>query len=88
LEEVGDSWEQAAQAFSGGQVSVDDLVVVPISEDATFTLGTEQGQGSIGEQTVRIEWRATNGYRRESDGWKMVHHHTDFSPEVAQALGM
>ena len=87
-EEVGDSWEQAAQAFSGGQVTVDDLVVVPISEDAAFTLGTEQGQASIGDQTVRIEWRATNGYRRESDGWKMVHHHTDFSPEVAQALGM
>jgi ketosteroid isomerase-like protein len=51
-------------------------------------LGTEHGQASIGDQTVRIEWRATNIYRRESDGWKMVHHHTDFSPEVAQAIGM
>jgi ketosteroid isomerase-like protein len=87
-EAVGDSWEQAAKAFSGGQVAVDDMVVVPISEDAAFTLGTELGQASIGDQTLRIEWRATNAYRRESDGWKMVHHHTDFSPEVSQALSI
>ena len=87
-EEVGASWEQAAQAFSGGQVALDEIVVFAISEDAAYTLGTEHGQGSIGDQTVRIEWRATNGYRRESDGWKMVHHHTDVSPAMVEALGM
>ena len=87
-DEVRDSWEQAAQAFSGGQVALDEMVVVPISEDAAYTLGTEHGQGSIGEQTVGIDWRVTNIYRREADGWKIVHHHTDFSSEVAQALGM
>jgi ketosteroid isomerase-like protein len=87
-EEVGDSWEQAAQAFSGGQVALDEMVVVPISEDAAFTLGTEHGEARIGEETVGIDWRVTNIYRREADGWKIVHHHTDFSSEVAQALGM
>jgi ketosteroid isomerase-like protein len=85
-EEVRDSWEQAAQAFSGGQVALDEIAVVPISEDAAYTLGTEHGQASIGEETVGIDWRVTNIYRRESDGWKIVHHHTDFSQEVAQAL--
>src|SRR5215204_1260200 len=87
-EEVRDSWEQAAQAFSGGQVALDEMVVVPISEDAAYTLGTEHGQGSIGDATVGIDWRVTNIYRREADGWKIVHHHTDFSKEVAEALGM
>jgi ketosteroid isomerase-like protein len=87
-EEVRDSWEQAAQAFSGGQVALDEMVVVPISEDAAYTLGTEHGQARIGEQTVGIDWRVTNAYRREADGWKIVHHHTDFSSEVAEALGM
>ena len=87
-DEVGASWEQAAQAFSGGQVALDEMAVVPISEDAAYTLGTEHGQASIGEQTVGIEWRVTNIYRREADGWKIVHHHTDFSSEVAQALGL
>ena len=87
-EEVRSSWEQAAQAFSGGQVTLDDMVVVPLTEDAAYTLGTEHGQGSLGDETISIDWRATNAYRREADGWKMVHHHTDFSSEVAQALGM
>ena len=87
-EEVRSSWEQAAQAFSGGQVTLEDMVVVPITEDAAYTLGTEHGQGSLGDETISIDWRATNAYRREADGWKMVHHHTDFSSEVAQALGM
>ena len=87
-EEVGASWEQAAQAFSGGQVALDEMVVVPISEDAAYTLGTEHVQGRVGDQTLRIDWRVTNIYRREADGWRIVHHHTDFSSEVAQALGM
>ena len=87
-EEVRSSWEQAAQAFSGGQVTLDDMVVVPLTEDAAYTLGTEHGQGSLGDETLSIDWRVTNAYRREADGWKMVHHHTDFSSEVAQALGM
>src|ERR687897_194262 len=85
-EEVGASWEQAAQAFSGGQVALDEMVVLPISEDAAYTLGTEQGQASIGEETVGIDWRVTNAYRREAGGWKIVHPHTEFSSEVAQAL--
>jgi ketosteroid isomerase-like protein len=87
-DEVGASWEQAAQAFSGGQVALDEMVVVPISEDAAYNLGTEHGQARIGEETVGIDWRVTNIYRREADGWKIVHHHTDFSSEVAQALGL
>jgi ketosteroid isomerase-like protein len=87
-DEVRGSWEQAAQAFSGGQVTLDEMVVVPISEDAAYTLGTEHGQARIGEQTVGIDWRVTNIYRLEADGWKIVHHHTDFSKEVAQALGL
>jgi ketosteroid isomerase-like protein len=85
---VRDSWEQAAQAFSGGQVALDEMVVVPISEDAAYTLGTEHGQSRVGDETLRIDWRVTNIYRREADGWKIVHHHTDFSKEVAEALGM
>ena len=87
-EEVRAGWEQAAQAFSDGQVSLDNLVVVPISEDAAYTLGTEHGQAKVGEASIRIDWRVTNIYRREADGWKIVHHHTDFSSEVVQALGM
>jgi ketosteroid isomerase-like protein len=81
-EEVKASWERSAQSFSDGQVALDDMVVVPITEDAAYTLGTEHGQGRVGNETVRIEHRVTNIYRREADGWKIVHHHTDLSSEV------
>jgi ketosteroid isomerase-like protein len=87
-EEVRAGWEQAAQAFSDGQVALDEMVVVPISGDAAYTLGTEHGQAKVGDASIGIDWRVTNIYRREADGWKIVHHHTDFSKELAQALGL
>ena len=87
-EEVRASWEQAAQEVSDGRISVDEEVVVPMGDDAAYTLGTEHGQGSVGDQTVGFDWRVTNIYRREGGGWKMVHHHTDVSPAMVEALGL
>ena len=85
-EEVRASWEQVAQEFSDGQVSIEGLVVVPLSADVAYTLGTEQGQATLGEETVSIDWRVTNIYRREEGEWMMVHHHTDVSPELVEVL--
>ncbi len=85
-EEVRAGWEQAAQAFSDGQVSLDDLVVVSLTDDVAYTLGTEHGQAMLGDETVSFDWRATNIYRREGGGWKMVHHHADVSPALMEAL--
>ena len=84
-EEVGDSWEQVAQAFSDGQVSIEDLVV-PLADDVAYTLGTENGQAKLGDQTVGIDWRVTNIYRREEGEWKVVHHHTDVSHALVEVL--
>jgi ketosteroid isomerase-like protein len=85
-EEVRASWEQVAQGFSDGQVSIEDLVVVPLADDVAYTLGTEHGQASLGDETVSIDWRVTNIYRREEGEWKMVLHHTDVSPELVEVL--
>ena len=85
-EEVRAGWEQAAQAFSEGQVSLEDLVVVPVTDDVAYTLGTEHGQAKLGDETVGIHWRVTNIYRREEGAWKVVHHHTDVSPELVEAI--
>jgi ketosteroid isomerase-like protein len=85
-EEVRTSWEQVAQAFSDGQVSLDGLVVVPLSDDVAYTLGTEHGQAKLGDKTVGIDWRVTNIYRREEGEWKIMHHHTDVSPALVEAL--
>jgi ketosteroid isomerase-like protein len=85
-EEVRASWEQVAQAFSDGQVSLDGLVVVPLSDDVAYTLGTEHGQAKLGDKTVGIDWRVTNIYRREEGEWKIMHHHTDVSPALVEVL--
>jgi ketosteroid isomerase-like protein len=85
-EEVRASWEQVAEAFSDGQVSLDGLMIVPLSDDVVYTLGTENGQAKLGDETVGVDWRVTNIYRREEGEWKMVLHHTDVSPELVEVL--
>src|SRR5918994_286324 len=60
--EVRASWEQVAQEFSDGQVSIEDLVVVPLSADVAYTLGTEHGQAKLREETVGIDWRGGKIY--------------------------
>ena len=85
-EEVRASWEQVAQGFSDGQVSIEDLVVVPLSEDVAYTLGSEHGQAKLGDQTVGIDWRVTNIYRHEEGEWKVVLHDTDVSPTLVEVL--
>ena len=84
--EVRASWEQVAQEFSDGQVSIEDLVVVPLSEDVAYTLGSEHGQAKLGDETVGINWRVTNIYRREEGEWNVVHHHTDVSHALVEVL--
>ena len=85
-EEVRASWEQVAEEFSDGQVSIEDLVVVPLADDVAYTLGTEQGQAKLGDETVRIDWRVTNIYRREEGEWNVVHHHTDVSHALVEVF--
>jgi ketosteroid isomerase-like protein len=84
-EEVRAGWERAAQSLSEGQVSVDNLVVVPIADDVAYTLGTDHGQMKVGGEPILIDGRVTSIYRREGGGWKIVHHHTDVSPTMVEA---
>jgi ketosteroid isomerase-like protein len=53
---------------------------------AKITIGTERFEGKVGGESIRGEWRATNIYRREDGGWKIVHHHTDASLELQELL--
>ena len=81
------AWKQAAPAFSDGKASATDVVVIPLSDDVAYTVGTERFEGKVGGETFRGEWRATNIYRHEDGGWKIVHHHTDASGDLIELLG-
>ncbi len=78
--------KQAGPMFAEGRSAVDDLEVIPITEDAAYTIGTERFEGKVGGEQLSGEWRATNIYRREDGAWKIVHHHTDASSELQDLL--
>jgi ketosteroid isomerase-like protein len=84
-EEVRAGWERATQSMSDGQVSVEDLIVVPLADDVAYTLGREHGQVKVGGEPVIIDWRVTTIYRREHGEWKVVHNHTDVSQTMVEA---
>jgi ketosteroid isomerase-like protein len=84
-DKVGQAWEQVAKVFSAGQVKLNDQFI-QVAGDMAYEVGTEQGQAMLGGQQVAIEHRVTNIYRREAGAWKIVHHHTDVSPAMADAL--
>jgi ketosteroid isomerase-like protein len=45
-----------------------------------YEIGIESGEGILMGKPTTISQRVTNIYRREADGWKMVHRHTDLNP--------
>ena len=84
-EQVRSAWEQVAHICSGGQVRLDDQLL-RAGGDLAYEVGTEHGQATMAGQRLTFEHRVTNVYRWEAGGWKMVHHHTDISPEMQELV--
>lgn len=82
---VRNSWEQVAGIASGGQVRLGDQNI-QAGEDMAYEIGIEHARFSLAGQSVTGEARVTNVYRRETSGWKIVHHHTDSVPEMIGVL--
>jgi ketosteroid isomerase-like protein len=78
-EQVRARWEQGAQLFSSGYVTLRDPLI-QASDDLAYETGTEVGQVTVAGQPTSLEYRVTNVYRREAGGWKIVHHHSDLNP--------
>ena len=83
--QVGDSWQQVAKIASDGRVTPGDQLIRVIG-DAAYELGTEHVALTLAGDSVRTEVRVTNIYRREAGAWRIVHHHTDVSPEMQGVL--
>ena len=84
-DQVRDSFDQVARIASSGQVRLGDQII-HVAGDVAYELGVERGQATMAGQQVTIEQRVTNIYRRETDGWKIVHHHTDVSPAMLDVI--
>src|SRR5947209_15091011 len=44
-EQILATWEQAGPAFSEGRATAEDVVVIPLTEDAAYTIATERFEG-------------------------------------------
>ena len=79
------SWEGLAKIASGGRVKLRGQRI-QIVGNVAYELGVEHGDVVLAGERVGIEHRVTNIYRRETKGWRIVHHHTDISPAMIELL--
>jgi ketosteroid isomerase-like protein len=80
-DQVKKSFEQVAQLTSKGQVKLSDQLI-QVTGDIAYELAVEHARFTLAGQPVAGDCRVTNIYRRESGGWKVVHHHTDATPAL------
>jgi SnoaL-like protein len=78
---VGARYDWASSQYSPGTATMKvDYHNIVVSGDLAFTVGVERQQDArVGSQRdgVRRALRATQVFRKEADGWKLVHRHAD-----------
>jgi ketosteroid isomerase-like protein len=80
---VRETWDQLARLASNGKVKLENQLI-RAEENMAYEVGTERGQVNLAGNLVFLEHRVTNIYRREGSKWKVVHHHTDISPQMQE----
>jgi|SRR5947209_125624 len=89
-EQIQAVFEQVAQMCLGSQITVRIRdALIRVGGDLAYEIGIEFGEGTIAGKPTSIQHRVTNIYRREAEGWKNVHCHTDLNPgeqEVVRKL--
>ena len=78
-------WKLVASLCRGGKVTLRGQLI-RVAGSMAFEVGVEKGQIIVASKKVTIEHRVTNVYKREGRSWKIVHHHTDLSPEMIDVL--
>ncbi len=84
-EKVRESFDKVARMASAGQVALGDQMI-QITGDTAYEIGVERGKVTFAGKQFSLDHRVTNIYRREADGWRIIHHHTDVSPALADVL--
>lgn len=63
-----------------------ELITADASGDLAYTVGVERYRATTASgATVQNTLRVTHVYRREANGWKIVHRHGDHMPEDSRA---
>jgi signal transduction histidine kinase/ketosteroid isomerase-like protein len=82
---VGAQFRKEAGMKLSGRVTCRNQIV-RVGRDLGYTVCVEQGENmTAAGKRVNVSHRATNVFRLESGQWRLVHHHTDLSPQLDQA---
>jgi len=86
-EAVGEEFKKEAGLKLGGHVVYKELLV-EVGTDMGYAVCVEEGENmSADGKPVVVSHRATSIFRLENGQWKLVHHHTDISPQLEKATG-
>jgi ketosteroid isomerase-like protein len=77
-EDVSKAQAVVASRFSSGTPVDVEIIAADVRGDLAYTVGYERSSVSVARGPAQPAFlRATQIYRREDDGWKMVHRHAD-----------
>ena len=84
-EAVGAEFKKEAGMKFGGRIVCKDLHIYT-GTDMGYTVCIEEGENMSAEgKPVLVSHRATNIFHLENGQWKLVHHQTDYSPQLEKA---
>ena len=83
--DVWEAWDQTAHVASEGQVRLEDQFIRVVG-DMAYEIGVENAGFRIAGKKVTDMVRVTNIYQKEGGTWKIIHHHTDISPEMVEII--
>jgi ketosteroid isomerase-like protein len=77
--QVVEQLERAASYYQDGQATAFDVVARGGAADFAYTVEIERARAKVGgsSQVREFAVRVTSIYRREGDGWKLIHRHAD-----------
>ncbi|MEN3339235.1 MAG: hypothetical protein V7647_2911 [Acidobacteriota bacterium] len=81
---VVEQLERAASYFSDGRATDFEQISKTATDELAYTVEIERVEVKVGGRDEQAEFaaRVTSVYRREEDGWKLIHRHAD--PRVSR----
>jgi ketosteroid isomerase-like protein len=76
---VVEAMARAAANYRDGEASAFDTVSKHVAGDLAYLVEVERLRSKVGgrDDLVPVELRVTTIFRREADGWRIVHRHAD-----------
>ncbi|HSC51282.1 MAG TPA: DUF4440 domain-containing protein [Gaiellaceae bacterium] len=83
-EGVFEQLDRAASYFSDGRAMDFEQIAKAAADEFAYTVEIERVEVKVGGRAEQSEFaaRVTSIYRREEDGWKLIHRHAD--PRVSR----